>query len=172
MRVPVWLRGALFIVIVPASVAGWLPWYIAGSPPLAPQTGLVLGAIALVLMIVGWAILLVCAREFARSGHGTPAPYDPPRVLVTSGMYRFSRNPMYVGVVTAIFGQALGFRSRDAAIYGVVVALMFQIAIVLYEEPRLTKVFGEAYLDYKKRVPRWVGLRRAVGTNERAELSR
>ena len=172
MRVPVWIRAALFIAIVPASVAGWLPWYTAGSPPLATRAGMLAGAIALLLMIAGWGILLVCAREFARAGHGTPAPYDPPRALVTSGMYRFTRNPMYVGVVTAIFGQALWFRSRDAAIYGMVVALMFQIAIVLYEEPRLTKVFGKEYLEYKQRVPRWVGLRRAGRANGRAELSR
>jgi protein-S-isoprenylcysteine O-methyltransferase Ste14 len=172
MRVPVWVRAALFIAIVPATVAGWLPWYTAGAPPLAPHAGATLTAIALVLMIAGWGVLLVCAREFARAGRGTPAPYDPPRALVTSGMYRFTRNPMYVGVVTAIFGQALWLRSRDAAIYGVVVALMFQIAIVLYEEPRLTKVFGEEYLEYKKSVPRWVGFRRAGGANGRAELSR
>lgn len=171
MRVPVWIRAALFIVIVPATVAGWLPWYTAGSPPLAPQGGVLLGAIALVLMTVGWGILLVCAREFARAGRGSPAPYDPPRALVTSGMYRFSRNPMYVGVLAAIFGQALWFRSRDAAIYGIVVGLMFQIAIVLYEEPRLTKVFGEEYLEYKQRVPRWIGLRKAGGAKRRAELS-
>jgi protein-S-isoprenylcysteine O-methyltransferase Ste14 len=42
---------------------------------------------------------------------------------------------------------------------------------VLYEEPRLTKVFGEEYLEYKKSVPRWVGFRRAGGANGRAELS-
>ena len=159
-HVPVWVRAALFIVVVPASVGGWIPWYAAGSPPLAPRAGTLPAALGALMVIAGWAVLLVCAREFARAGRGTPAPYDPPRSLVTSGLYRFTRNPMYVGVTTAIFGQAIWFQSRDATIYGVAMVLAFHVAILIYEEPRLTRVFGQQYLDYKKSVPRWVGLPR------------
>ena len=159
-HVPVWLRAASFIIVVPASVAGWIPWYAAGSPPLAPRAGAPLATFAVVLVVAGWAVLLICAREFARAGHGTPAPYDPPRSLVTSGLYRFTRNPMYVGVVTAIFGQALWFHSRDAVYYGIAMVVAFHIAILIYEEPRLTRVFGQQYLDYKRAVPRWIGLPR------------
>jgi len=159
-HVPVWLRAASFIVVVPASVAGWIPWYAAGSPPLAPRAGAALATFAVVLVVAGWTVLLICAREFARAGHGTPAPYDPPRSLVTSGLYRFTRNPMYVGVATAIFGQALWFHSRDAVYYGIAMVLAFHVAILIYEEPRLTRVFGQQYLDYKRAVPRWLGLPR------------
>ena len=159
-RVPVWVRAALFIVVVPASVAGWIPWYAAGSPPLVPRAGVLLAALAALMVVVGWTVLLVCAREFAHAGRGTPAPYDPPRLLVTSGLYRFTRNPMYVGVATAIFGQAIWFRSLDATIYGIAMVLAFHVAILIYEEPRLTKVFGQQYLDYRNRVPRWIGPRR------------
>ena len=159
-HVPVWLRAALFIVVVPASVAGWIPWYAAGSPPLAPRAGAPLATLATLMVTAGWTVLLICAREFARAGHGTPAPYDPPRSLVTSGLYRYTRNPMYVGVVTAIFGQALWFHSRDAVYYGIAMVLAFHVAILIYEEPRLTKVFGAQYLEYKKTVPRWIGLSR------------
>lgn len=159
-HVPVWVRAALFILIVPASVAGWIPWYAAGSPPLATRAGAPLATLAVVMVIAGWTVLLVCAREFARAGRGTPAPYDPPRSLVTSGLYRFTRNPMYVGVVTAIVGQALWFHSRDAAYYGFAMVLAFHIVILIYEEPRLTRVFGQQYLDYKRTVPRWIGIPR------------
>jgi len=159
-HVPVWLRAASFIIVVPASVAGWIPWYAAGSPPLAPRAGAPLATFAVVLVVAGWAVLLICAREFARAGRGTPAPYDPPRSLVTSGLYRFTRNPMYVGVVTAIFGQALWFHSRDAVYYGIAMVLAFHVAILIYEEPRLTRVFGQQYLDYKRAVPRWIGFPR------------
>lgn len=155
--IPVWVRATLFIAVVPASVAGWIPWYTAGSPRLAPRAGAPLSALGALTVIAGWTVLLICAREFARAGRGTPAPYDPPRSLVTSGLYRFTRNPMYVGVVTAIFGQAIWFRSRDATIYGIAMALAFHLAILIYEEPRLTRVFGQQYLDYKHRVPRWIG---------------
>ena len=159
-HVPVWIRAALFIVVVPGSVAGWIPWYAAGSPPVAPRANAFLAALGAAMVVAGWTVLLICAREFARAGRGTPAPYDPPRSLVTSGLYRFTRNPMYVGVVTAIFGQAIWFHSRDAAIYGIAMILAFHVAIRIYEEPRLTRVFGQQYLDYKKSVPRWVGLPR------------
>jgi len=67
---------------------------------------------------------------------------------------------MYVGVVTAIFGQALWFHSRDAVYYGIAMVVAFHIAILIYEEPRLTRVFGQQYLDYKRAVPRWIGLPR------------
>ena len=156
-HVPVWVRAALFIVVVPASVAGWIPWYAAGSPPFAPRAGAPLAALSIVMVIAGWTALLICAREFARAGRGTPAPYDPPRSLVTSGLYRFTRNPMYVGVATAIFGQALWFHSRDTTYYGIAMVLAFHVAILIYEEPRLTRAFGQQYLDYKKSVPRWFG---------------
>ena len=159
-HVPVWVRAALFIVVVPASVAGWIPWYATGSPPLAPRAGAPLATLAVVMVIAGWTVLLSCAREFARAGRGTPAPYDPPRSLVTSGLYRFTRNPMYVGVVTAIFGQAVWFHSRDATYYGFAMVIAFHIAILIYEEPRLTRVFGQQYLDYKRTVPRWIGIPR------------
>jgi protein-S-isoprenylcysteine O-methyltransferase Ste14 len=159
VRVPVWVRAALFIVVVPASVGGWIPWYTAGRPPLVPKAGLLLSVLGALMVVAGWTVLLICAREFATAGRGTPAPYDPPRSLVTTGLYRFTRNPMYVGVATAIFGQALWFHSRDATIYGIAMALAFHVAILIYEEPRLTRVFGQQYLDYKKRVPRWIGAR-------------
>ena len=163
-HVPVWMRAALFIAIVPASVAGWIPWYSAGSPPLASRAGAPLAILAATMVVAGWTVLLVCAREFARAGRGTPAPYDPPRSLVTTGLYRFTRNPMYVGVATAIFGQAIWFHSRDTVIYGIAMVVMFHLAILIYEEPRLTRVFGQQYLDYMKSVPRWIGpIRHDIG---------
>ena len=142
-RIPVWVRATLFIAVVPASVAGWIPWYTAGSPPLAPRTGVLLSVVGALMVVAGWAVLLICAREFARAGRGTPAPYDPPRSLVTSGLYRFTRNPMYVGVVAAIFGQALWFHSRDATYYGIAMVFAFHLTILVYEEPRLSRVFGQ-----------------------------
>src|SRR5436305_15088905 len=76
---------------------------------------------------VGAAIYLACLLSFLHSG-GTPAPFflrhlqaaigsEPPKV-VRDGLYRYSRNPMYVGVVVLIFGQAILFKSRNVAIYG------------------------------------------------------
>jgi protein-S-isoprenylcysteine O-methyltransferase Ste14 len=160
---PVWLRAVAFLVAVPGTVAGWLPWYFAGSPPLWTNDGRVIARSAgAVVAACGLAILLWTAADFVRRGRGTPAPYDPPRALVTSGLYQLSRNPMYVGVVSMILGQALWFGSSGALLYGVLAALAFHIRVVMFEEPTLTRLFGAAYADYCAYVPRWVPhLRRA-----------
>jgi protein-S-isoprenylcysteine O-methyltransferase Ste14 len=63
---------------------------------------------------------------------------------------------MYVGVVTMILGQALWFGSTSVLIYAAAVGLAFHARVVLFEEPRLTRMFGAAYADYCAYVPRWL----------------
>lgn len=157
IRAPVWVRATVFTAIVPGSVAGWLPWWIAGRPRIASSaTAVAPRLLGAVLAVIGWAALAWCAADFARRGRGTPAPYDPPRALVYSGLYRYSRNPMYMAVVTAIVGHALWYQSGAVAAYAIVVGLLFHAMIVLYEEPHLARVFGATYADYRARVPRWL----------------
>lgn len=154
---PVWLRAVVFLIAVPGTVAGWVPWYLAGSPPFWSADGrIVVRSLAAAVAATGLAILLWTATDFVRRGRGTPAPYDPPRALVTSGLYQFTRNPMYVGVVAMIVGQALWFGSRAILIYAALAGLAFHARVVLVEEPRLTKLFGAAYVDYCAYVPRWL----------------
>ena len=152
---PVWLRAALVLAVVPGAVGGWLPWYIAGAP--TDVWGASHGAWRLggLLIGAGWAVLLWCAREFALRGRGTPGPWDAPRQLVITGLYRFTRNPMYVGVLTAIVGQALWFHSRPVAWYALFMASAFSLVVVLYEEPTLERTFGAPYTKYRRRVRRW-----------------
>jgi protein-S-isoprenylcysteine O-methyltransferase Ste14 len=155
--VPVSVRAVAFLVVVPGTIAGWVPWYIAGSSPLWTNDGRI-GArsIAAFVAALGLAILLWTATDFIRRGRGTPAPYDPPRALVTSGLYRLTRNPMYVGVLTMIIGQALWFASSGVLIYAALVAVAFHARVVIYEEPLLRRTFGTAYADYCAYVPRWL----------------
>ena len=86
---------------------------------------------------------------------------EPPQV-VRGCLYRYSRNPMYVGVVLLIFGQALLFKSRDVAIYGAAAWLTFHLVVVFLEEPHLRSARGPSYAEYCARVPRWVGLPKRV----------
>ena len=118
--------------------------------------------LGLLLIAVGLVPLLVSIRDFAVSGRGTLAPVDPPRRLVRVGLYRHVRNPMYVGVVTALFGEALFFQSRALAIYAVVAWLAFHLFVVLYEEPHLRDTFPEDYEAYRAAVPRWIPRLRAA----------
>jgi protein-S-isoprenylcysteine O-methyltransferase Ste14 len=166
VRVPVWLRALLFVVVVPGAVAGWIPWRIAASSQRAvdPPTVYLLGA---PLLLLGWAGLLWGVVDFVRHGRGTPGPYDPPRALVDTGLYRVVRNPMYVSVLMAIAGCALWTVSVAVAQYLLIVALFFHLMVIAYEEPHLARVFGESYAAYRARVPRWlprIGGDRAPGT--------
>jgi protein-S-isoprenylcysteine O-methyltransferase Ste14 len=151
---PVWIRATLFVLLMPGTVAGWLPWIIADEPSVTRHRWL--AAIGAATIAAGWSVLLWCARDFAVRGRGTLAPIDPPRALVTRGLYEYVRNPMYVGVVTAVLGQAAWFASRSMLAYAIVVALLFHTTIVIYEEPKLARSFGSSYDDYRARVPRWI----------------
>ncbi len=107
-------------------------------------------------LALGMTVYLWCAWEFARSGKGTPAPYDPPQLLVTRGLYRYMRNPIYVGVGLVILGEALLFDSIALLAYAVLLLTLFHLRVVLYEEPRLRAKFGADYQQYCLAVPRWL----------------
>ncbi len=151
----VWLRTLIFLVLVPGTVLFYIPIEIASSSerlvPLGPLRFLGLGPLAL-----GIAIVLWCARDFAVKGRGTPAPIDPPKELVVRGLYRYVRNPMYVGAVLILGGHFGWFLAFELLPYLALVLLAFHLFVVLYEEPALTRKFGDAYRDYQAAVPRWI----------------
>ena len=78
------------------------------------------------------------------------------RVLMTNGLYRFSRNPLYLGMVIAIIGFVLLSSNVIAFIFPIVFVLNLQMNIIPFEERSLTATFGEQYLAYKATVPRWM----------------
>jgi hypothetical protein len=90
------------------------------------------------------------------AGRGTPAPIDPPKELVVRGLYRFARNPMYVGVLAVIAGQSWLFGSPPLAIYALAVFACFHVFVIAYEEPTLRRHFDGAYERYCAAVPRWL----------------
>jgi len=150
----VYLKTLLFTVLVPGTVAGLVPYWIRAATGAAPAEPL-LRALALLLAAGGLAIYLWCALDFARAA-GTPAPIDPPKELVARGLYRYSRNPMYVGVLSLIAAQALYFTSSGTLLYAALLFLAFHSFVVLYEEPTLARSFGAAYQRYRASVPRWI----------------
>jgi protein-S-isoprenylcysteine O-methyltransferase Ste14 len=107
------------------------------------------------LLMVGALIYLICVMEFAVRGRGTPAPIDAPKQLVVSGLYRYVRNPMYVGVLAVVLGLTFLTRSLELLGYAALLALAFHTFIRLYEEPTLRRLFGSEYDQYCATVPRW-----------------
>jgi protein-S-isoprenylcysteine O-methyltransferase Ste14 len=156
------LGTIVFTVLVPGTVAGLIPWWVAGDGHgPAWLEGLLPGAIGVMLLVLGIAGYLWCARDFVVRGLGTPAPIAEPRRLVIHGLYAYSRNPMYLSVLLVIVGQGLLLASTRVLGYAVVVWAFFYSFVMAYEEPRLQHLFGDEYVRYMKRVPRWLGLRRA-----------
>ncbi|HEU0294155.1 MAG TPA: isoprenylcysteine carboxylmethyltransferase family protein [Anaerolineales bacterium] len=148
------LGSILFFILAPGMVAGFIPLALLRTGPRI-QTGF-LSYLAFPLWIVGVVILIWCFWDFLAKGKGTPAPIDPPRELVVTGLYRYVRNPMYVGVLLVIIGHFLWFGYWNLLIYAVLVFLAFNAFVIFYEEPNLRQRFGAAYEEYRKRVPRWI----------------
>ena len=146
-------KNLLFTVLVPGTVAVYVPLLLASGRPTADGYTQLLGV---VLLVVGASIYAWCVWDFASSGYGTPAPLDAPKRLVVRGLYRYSRNPMYVGVLTAVFGWAVLYVSPAIAIYGLAVATAFHLVVVLYEERGLAAQFGREYNEYRAKVGRWL----------------
>jgi protein-S-isoprenylcysteine O-methyltransferase Ste14 len=135
-----WIRGLIFSVVVPGTIAVYVPGVM--SRGLALRGGL--WNAGWLLVVTGAAIYAACLLKFLFSG-GTPAIFftralrfaigEEPNALVFDGLYRLTRNPMYVGVTMVVFGQAVLFGSRQIAAYGVFLWLFFHIVVVLLEEP-------------------------------------
>lgn len=147
------LRSTLSFVGLPGVVAYLVPLAIL-RPAVRPQTT------GLGIAVVGTVVLIWCVVEFHRRGRGTLAPWDPPVALVVSGLYRYSRNPMYVGVLLVLVGWAVSWPSLSLWIYAVAIASAFHLRVILAEEPWLARTFGASWESYRHAVPRWIGVRR------------
>ena len=146
-------KTLIFTIVVPGTVGVYVPYRLRGPGPHAVSA---FGWLGLAPVAVGVAAYLWCAWDFATFGRGTPLPLDAPKQLVARGLYRFVRNPMYVGVLLAILGQALWFGSVATLCFALAVALSFHVFVVFYEEPALRRKFGEPYVEYSKTVSRWI----------------
>jgi|GEM_PF-118469 len=148
------LRALFAFAALPGMVAFVLPWLLVGNAPA--RHGFV-GFAGAVTFGVGVVVLLWCVWAFYANGRGTLAPWSPPKRLVTTGLYRWSRNPMYVGVVLILVGWSLSFASTALALYSLAIALAFQLRVVFGEEPWLARTHGDAWQVYARSVPRWIG---------------
>lgn len=151
------LKNLLFTVLVPGTVAVYLPHLIGSRDPAAPgMTWSTMRVLSLIPLASGAAVYFWCVWDFATFGRGTPAPIDAPRRLVVRGLYHCVRNPMYLGVLVVILGWVIYFASAGLLFYAVAIAVLFHVFVVAYEEPTLRGAFGRDYESYCLRVNRWV----------------
>ena len=118
-----------------------------------PQWASIVGIVA---MAVGSILVLLCVVFFVKRGKGTPAVFDPPTQFVAVGPYAYVRNPMYIGGFILLVGFGLYHLSLSILIFAVIIIVIFHFFVLLVEEPNLERSFGKSYLDYKKKINRWL----------------
>jgi protein-S-isoprenylcysteine O-methyltransferase Ste14 len=139
----------------PGIALVWAPlWMTRFRVPNAEPRWLIL--LAAVLILAGLSPAFESIRRFVVVGRGTLVPTAPTEHLVVSGFYRHVRNPMYVGVLIALAGEVLLFHSRSLLLFAVLLWLGFHLFVSRYEEPTLTRRYGDEYLRFKQNVPRWL----------------
>jgi len=151
------VKTLLFFCMVPGTVAGYVPYLLLRPVQLPSLEHFGVDQWAGVALVgLGATGLLWCGWNFAVTGRGTPAPFDPPKILVARGPYRWVRNPMYVSVATALVGEAWLFHSVVLLQYLAVFWTILHLFVVFYEEPTLREKFGDSYAAYRRAVPRWI----------------
>ena len=149
------LKTLFFMLLVPGIFLGCVPiWSMAADTALFSFG--VFRWLAIPFWLAGAMVMLWCAWDFTFKGRGTPAPIDPPKELVITGLYRYVRNPMYVGALILLGGYIFWFPSRAIIAFPIVFFIDFHLFVLAYEEPTLRRKFGTAYGDYCKSVPRWI----------------
>ena len=151
-----WIGAAVFTVLVPGSVTVFLPYYIFGRSILDIEALGPLQLVAAAVLVVGAGIYFRCLWDFVIAGRGLPSPVDHPKKLVVCGLYRYVRNPMYVGVLLVLIGEALLLRSIVLIWYALAVLALVHVYILVYEERYLQYRFGQSYTEYRNKVRRWI----------------
>jgi len=164
-----WIGAAVFTVLVPGTVTVFLPYYFLDrSVPGIGTWGPIQFAAAAIL-VVGAGIYFRCLWDFVVAGRGLPGPVDHPKNLVVRGLYRYVRNPMYVGVLLVLIGEVLLFRSIVLVWYALAWLAIVHVNILVYEERYLQYRFGESYTEYRQKVRRWIPGRPSQPSNIKNE---
>jgi len=150
------LKAIIATLLLPGMVILLIPCLILHSFTPTEWPAVSITTILVTLMaIAALIVLLHCIWDFAFYGWGTLAPLDPPKILIIRGLYRYTRNPMYLAVVCILLAEAWLFSSISMFIYTVLVFLCFHLFVIYYEEPHLRSQFGASYQEYTHVIPRW-----------------
>jgi protein-S-isoprenylcysteine O-methyltransferase Ste14 len=152
--VKLFLKNLLFTILVPGTVGVCVPLLITRGRGISNNP--VLPSVGSLLLILGSGVYLWTVWNFATEGKGTPLPLDAPKRLVVNGLYQYTRNPMYTGVILVILGWVCLFADGWILLYALGVGAIVHLFVVYFEEPRLQDLFGEEYATYRRSVGRWM----------------
>jgi protein-S-isoprenylcysteine O-methyltransferase Ste14 len=147
------LLKQIFSFILPVTVLVIVPLWLEENWTIRVSFHLFAG---LIITVIGLTIMALTIYSFITIGKGTLAPWSPPKKLVIKGLYRYVRNPMILGVLTVLLGEALGVWSKNILVWAGEFFTINIIYFIIYEEPNLEKRFGDEYREYKKHVSMWI----------------
>ncbi|WP_299522711.1 isoprenylcysteine carboxylmethyltransferase family protein [Winogradskyella sp.] len=152
-----YIKNLIFFILQPGLVVGLIPYMLVRSKLKAilnDDFGF-LSYLGIIFIILGLSIVIYCIYRFIVEGKGTLSPIHRTKALVVKGIYKYTRNPMYVGILIVLIGEVLFTSSLRLLVYTIVVAVAFHLFVIFIEEPRLTRDFKTDYLKYMNKVNRW-----------------
>lgn len=153
----IWPFSLCGLIIIPTVFFVWIPHIILTNANWAYSFDIgVVRYLGWLPMALGLIVVVWCVLCFAIIGRGTPSPMIPTEKLVARGLYRFVRNPMYIGWLSVLAGEAILFQSLPLFKYLAGTFSFFYFFILFFEEPVLADKFGESYEHYRKTVRRWI----------------
>jgi protein-S-isoprenylcysteine O-methyltransferase Ste14 len=148
------IASAAFFVAAPGTVGGLIPWLITRWE-IADSTPMWQIIIGVLLIVAGLIPPVHAFVQFVKAG-GTPMPIAPTQRLVVTGFNRHVRNPMYLGLLVVIIGQALLFGSIWLLVYAAGWWIVTASFVRWYEEPTLVRKYGGEYEAYRRNVHAWL----------------
>jgi protein-S-isoprenylcysteine O-methyltransferase Ste14 len=150
------IGSAAFFIAAPGTVVGLIPWLITRwDIPYSTPLWRVLQVVGVLMIVFGLIPVMHAFTQFAKAG-GTPMPIAPTERLVVTGFNRYVRNPMYVGLIVVILGQALLFGSLWLVLYAAIAWLITATFVRFYEEPTLLREYDGEYETYRRNVRAWL----------------
>lgn len=129
----------LFHYLIPIAALIFFPWNLTG----------------LLLIALGGLLNLFADKDFKKR-NTTVKPFEESTVLITDGVFRISRNPMYLGMLFLLLGESLLFGSISSLIVVIAFTIVIHFVFIVEEEKMLTNKFGSEYIKYAGRVRRWI----------------
>ena len=160
---------SLFWFVLAGGVGAVLvPWWLTGWQVRQPYPywGFV-RVLGVILIVVGLVPPVLVFGEFVRAG-GTPMPGAMTKRLVVTGLNRYVRNPIYLGVVTIFIGEALLLGQARLLVYAAGAWAAVAAFVHWFEEPALVRRFGADYEAYRRAVPVWIPRRQPWNPNDRS----
>jgi protein-S-isoprenylcysteine O-methyltransferase Ste14 len=107
-----------------------------------------------VLFLMGLVLNFLATQEFEK--YNTPHNFAAATAVVSSGVYRFSRNPIYLGMILSLVGLAILFQNPAGLLAPILFYLVVEFRFIPFEEEKIAREIGEDYQQYKQRVRRWL----------------